>query len=187
LAAGIQVAGGLLDLFEDRASGGLFTTGEDAEKLVVRPRELYDNVTPAAGSVAAGALARLGTLAGRDDFVEAARRLVAAGAAAISRAPTAVPELLGAAQLLADGTIDVVITGDRTDLVAEAGRRFLPRAVLCWIDRDAITPGEEVPQLLAGREDGFGYVCRFGACRLPVSEVAAFAEELATLAVEAEA
>jgi uncharacterized protein YyaL (SSP411 family) len=169
LAAGSEVAGGLLDLFEDRAHGGLFTTGEDAEKLVVRPREIYDNVTPSAGSVAAGALARLGTLVGRADLVEAARRLVAAGSAAISRAPTAVPELLGAAQLLADGTVDVVITGDRRDLVAEAGRRFLPRVVLCWIDRDAITPGEDVPELLAGREDGFAYVCRFGACRLPVS------------------
>jgi uncharacterized protein len=169
LAAGSEVADQLLELFEDRKEGGLFTTGADAEKLVVRPRELYDNVTPSALSVSVGALARLGSLLGRDDYRDASARLLDSAASFVARAPTAVPGLLGAADLHSSGIVEVAVTGDRRDLVRHVGRQFLPRTVLAWTSRSGPPRASDAPAsvLLAGREEGFAYVCRAGACRLP--------------------
>ena len=161
-----SLAGQLLELFRDHESGGLFTTGTDAEELVVRPRELYDNVIPSASSVAAGRPVAPGGTArpGRPRGVGAAG-CSPPGAPFTRRAPTAVPALLGAAVLDALGPIEVAVTGDRPDLVREAGRPFIPRRVLAWSDPSA-APSVSLP-LLDGREEGFAYVCRFGACRLP--------------------
>jgi uncharacterized protein YyaL (SSP411 family) len=177
LAHASEVADQLLELFEDPEAGGLFTTGADAEKLVVRPRELYDNVTPSAVSVAVGALARLGSLLGRDDYDEAARRLLTSAAGLLTKAPTAVPALAGAADLLATGIVEVAVSGDRGDLVRRVGRQFLPRVVLAWTGRSEPRSGAPArltalaSPLLEGREDGYAYVCRARACRLPAASV----------------
>jgi len=166
LAKAATLAGQLLELFADHESGGLFTTGSDAEELVVRPREIYDNVIPAASSVAAGTLVRLATLLGRDDLAAAAGRLLAAGSTLYVKAPTAVPALLGAAVINALGPIEVAVTGDRPDLVQEAGRPFIPRRVLAWANATSRAQLPPLP-LLEGRKEGLGYVCRYGECRLP--------------------
>jgi uncharacterized protein YyaL (SSP411 family) len=174
-----EVADQLLELFEDKELGGLFTTGADAERLVVRPRELYDNVTPSALSVAVEALARLASLLGRDDYADAARRLLASGADLVRRAPTAVVSLVGAGDLLGAGVVEVAITGDRPDLVNHVAEQWLPRTVLAWTADSALASDDPGLPLFEGRADGFAYVCRAGACRLPAAGTDQLAAELA--------
>jgi uncharacterized protein len=64
VAEAATTADALLDLFWDPARGGLFTTGTDAERLVARDKDLMDNATPSANSLAAVALVRLAALTG---------------------------------------------------------------------------------------------------------------------------
>jgi uncharacterized protein YyaL (SSP411 family) len=163
LAEADVAADAMLGLFAGDG-GGLFTTGHDAERLIVRPRELFDGVTPAASSVAAVALCRLGSLTGDATRLDAATSLVAAAADILETSPTALPHLLWAAELLAFGCTEIVIAGERPDLVAAAARRYQPRAVLAW--------GERAPTALwQGRDDGRAYVCRGGTCLQPATTI----------------
>ncbi len=146
--------------------GGWYTTGADAPALVVRPRDAYDGVTPAAGSVAALALARLGTILGDDGLLDRARATVDALRGALEAGPLAFAHLLGAASLLEHGALEIVVGGDRPALAATAQRWYLPEAVLAW--------GEATPSpLFTGREDGRAYVCRHGVCLEPAGDAAA--------------
>ena len=77
----------MMDLFA-QDGGPLFTTGSDAEELVVRPTELLDGAAPSASAVAAGALLRLGALTGDD-------RLTSAGEALLATLPPVPPPIPG--------------------------------------------------------------------------------------------
>ncbi|MGD0442099.1 MAG: thioredoxin domain-containing protein, partial [Acidimicrobiales bacterium] len=177
----VKMARQLLDLFSDDEHGGLYTTGRDAPSLVVRPRDVQDGVTPAAGSVAAVALARLGVLAGEDELVTAAGRIVASASAGLDAAPSAFAELLLAAELVADGPVEIAVAGDRPDLVRAARTRFVPGAVLAWHGPRIGAPGTSTSfesPLLEDRENGFAYLCRRGACLAPVGDGDALLEAL---------
>jgi hypothetical protein len=172
----VTIARQLLELFTDDERGGLYTTGSDAAPLVVRPREVQDGVTPSAGSVAAIALARLGALAGEDQLSAAAERIVGSVKAGLAALPSAFPELLLAVELVENGPVEIVVTGDRADLVHAARRRFVPGAVLAWRSPaigvpagDSTVAPFESP-LLTDREEGFAYICRRGACLAPVDD-----------------
>jgi uncharacterized protein YyaL (SSP411 family) len=159
-----ETAHALVSLFWDEGAGSFWTTGSDAEELVTRPRDLQDNATPSAQSTAAVALARLAPLADRSDLADIAARIVALLGDVAVRHPLAFGRLLEAAELVG-GLDEVVVTGERPDLVDVVRRRWLPTAVLSW--------GEPLPgPLWEGRPDGFAYVCRHYACGLPAATTA---------------
>jgi uncharacterized protein YyaL (SSP411 family) len=180
----LTIARQLLELFTDDERGGLYTTGSDAAPLVVRPREVQDGVTPSAGSLAAIALARLGAIAGDAELSAAAKRIVGSVGAGVEAAPSAFAELLLAAELVEHGPVEIVVTGDRPDLVHAARRRFVPGAVLAWRSPviEVLAGGSTVvpfeSPLLAGRADGFAYLCRRGACLAPVDDADALLSAL---------
>ncbi|MGO8873820.1 MAG: thioredoxin domain-containing protein [Acidimicrobiales bacterium] len=166
-------ADGLLDLFADEEGGGFFTTGRDAEALIVRTKEIFDGATPSANGVAAVALARLGALTGDDRYTDAARGVVDMVGELLVRHPTAFAQSVLAAELLVSGLTEVVVCGDRPDLVAAARGHWLPGAVLAW--------GEPTgAPLWAGREVGWAYVCRDHVCRLPTADPDTLAAQLTT-------
>ena len=168
-----STADALLDLFWDDERGGLFTTGSDAERLVARNKDLMDNATPSANSLAAVALLRLAALTGEDRYRERAEGILRLTGSLATQHPTAFGHLLAAVDLAAHGIDEVVVAGERPDLVEVVHGRYLPGAVLAW--------GERYPSpLWAGRDDGRAYVCRSYACRLPAEDPAALAAQLHT-------
>ena len=174
--AALDTAAGLIDLFS-APDGGWFTSGADADPLVVRARDLYDGVTPAAGSVAASALARLGAITGEEALIQRAEQTVAASAAALSAGPAALCHLVEAAVLIELGAVEVVVVGNDPDLVAAASGPYEPARVL--------VVGEETPSpLLEGRDAEGVYVCRRGVCLAPVKEPAAVGPAIAAAATE---
>jgi uncharacterized protein YyaL (SSP411 family) len=158
-----ETADALLELFWDDGEGGLFTTGRDAERLIVRAKDHFDGAVPSANSVAALGLSRLGALSGVPRFADAARAISEVAAPVMTEHPAAFPYGLLAAELQASGPIEVVV-GNRGDLLAAVRRRFLPTAVLAF--------GETYPSpLWEGRSPDLGYVCREYACLAPASTV----------------
>jgi uncharacterized protein YyaL (SSP411 family) len=166
-----SVADALLELFWDPEQGALFTTGSDAEELVARPKDLLDNATPAANSLAADGLARLGTLVGEPRYLEHARQIVGLLASSARQHPQAFAHLLGVAQDLSLGLTEVVVAGDRPDLVAAVQRRYRPGTVLAWGERF------DSP-LWEARDDGRAYVCQGYACQVPATDLATLTAQL---------
>ncbi|MCU0271421.1 MAG: thioredoxin domain-containing protein, partial [Acidimicrobiales bacterium] len=168
------VADSLLELFWDDVDGGVFTTGTDAEQLVTRPKDLMDNATPSANSLVALGLLRLAALTGQDRYRERAEEILRLLAPLAARHPQAFGHLLAAADLANSGTIEVVVAGDRPDLVRVVTGAYRPNTVLAWG-----TPFES--PLWAGRDAGpagRAYVCRDFTCHLPVETADALAAEL---------
>jgi uncharacterized protein YyaL (SSP411 family) len=178
-------------LFADDDGGGFFTTGTDAEPLIVRPKDVEDNATPSENSLAAHALLRLAELTGDDRARERAARWVAGVAPVLGEHPTAFAYLLRAFGRVVRPPVEVVIVGEAADpgraaLVDVTRSRLLPWAVRVVAEPgrgDDRSPGDAsglgVSRLLAGRGlvDGraTAYVCESYACDLPVTD----AEELA--------
>ncbi|MCB0979592.1 MAG: hypothetical protein KDB17_02940, partial [Ilumatobacter sp.] len=88
------------------------------------------------------------------------------------QALTAFGQALAAVALRAAGTAEIVITGDRPDLLAEVRGRWLPDAVLAW--------GEPYDSpLWEGRPEGLAFVCRDHTCQLPAATPGDLAAQLA--------
>jgi uncharacterized protein YyaL (SSP411 family) len=172
LADARGVADELLRLFQDAEGGGFFTTGHDAEVLVVRPKDLFDDATPSANSLAADGLLRLAALTGDDRYEEPAVTILEMLAGPMTSHPTGFAYLLGALERHVRAPIEVVIVGDRDDprtnaLRAEVTGRLIPASVT--LSTAAADP--DLP-LLAGRpaaEEPTAYVCEHYACRRPVT------------------
>jgi uncharacterized protein YyaL (SSP411 family) len=164
LAEARATADGLVELFWDPDRGGALTIGTDAERLVAPTKDLMDNATPGANSLAAVGLLRLSALTGEPRYRDHADEVLRlAGPLAVEH-PLAFGHLLTALDLAVYGIDEVVVTGDRPDLVDAVQKRFTPKAVLAWGER------YDSP-LWAGREDDLGYVCRNYACQLPADDV----------------
>jgi uncharacterized protein YyaL (SSP411 family) len=161
-----DVAEDLISLFSS-SDGGFYSTGNDADRLIVRPRDTYDGITPAANSVAGIALARLGVLNGDHALIDRAAASVSSAGEALFNSPLALPGLVSAALLLDAGLIEVVIgRAAERGLVGAVQRNLLPEVVLAWGEPTA-------SPLWQGRDasdDQNAYVCRAGACKLPVRD-----------------
>lgn len=161
----------LLDHFWDVDRGGLFTTPDDGEQLVARQKELLDNATPSANSSAALALARLGALTGEARYTNHADQIIRLLARAVPQSPAAFSQALMAVASRQAGATEIVITGDRRDLLAEVRRHWLPDAVMAW--------GEPFDSpLWHQRADGLAFVCHDHACQLPAENVTDLAAQL---------
>jgi uncharacterized protein YyaL (SSP411 family) len=182
-----EVMDALLELFADRDRGGFFQTGSDAETLVVRPKDLYDNAVPSGNSAAAEALLRLSLYTGEVAYEKAGVAAIRLVRDAAVRAPAGFGHTLCALDLHLGPTLEVAVVGelgheDTQSLLREVFRqRFLPNVVVAVGAPDDPSAGHTVP-LLEDRTavDGkaTAFVCERFTCRLPVTDPVALAEQL---------
>jgi uncharacterized protein YyaL (SSP411 family) len=182
-----RLAAAMVELFADPGGDGFYQTGRDAERLVVRPRELFDNAVPAGSSVAAEVLQRLGRLTGDPDTERAGLDALRPVLGVLARAPTGFGHALGAADFALARVREVAIVGrpgadDTRALLARVWGAYQPNRVLAAADPDDTTAQAEVPLLadrpaLEGRATA--YVCEHFVCQRPVTDPADLAAQLA--------
>jgi hypothetical protein len=181
-----RLAAAMVELFADPGGDGFYQTGRDAEQLVVRPRELFDNAVPAGSSVAADVLQRLGRLTGDPDAEQAGLSALRPVLGVLGRAPTGFGHALGAADFALGRVREVAIVGrpgapDTGALLASVWGTYQPNRVLAAADPGDAAAKGEVP-LLADRPavDGraTAYVCEHFVCQRPVTEPADLAAQL---------
>ncbi len=159
--------------------GGFYDTSDDHEDLIVRPRNMQDNVTPSGNAMMAKQLLRLAAYTGEDRYYEAAQEVLRKLSDAMRQYPQAFAESLNAADMRIQGIAEVAIIGDpddalMADIVDALRQPYRPNVVVAHA-RDDIDEHESIPLLNArNRIDGMTtvYVCRNFACRLPVKTAA---------------
>ena len=161
------IADKLLTNYWDAENGGIFTTAHDGEQLIVRQKDLMDNATPSANSTAAFALYRLAALTGEERYVQHADQISQLLSHIAASAPTAFGNLLSAAHLRHRGVVEVAITGNRPDLIAQLHSQWLPTVVSAWGER------YDSP-IWNDRNDDLAYVCRQYACMAPAHDAKTF-------------
>jgi uncharacterized protein YyaL (SSP411 family) len=172
-----EIADTMIDLFWDEDAGTFFDAARDAEALVARPRDIFDNATPSGASQATHALICLWALTGEDRYERLARQVLASLAGAMRASGVGMGNLLSALEFYLAPPQEVAIVGnpDREEtarLVAALRQCFLPNAVVALADPDDPSATKAIP-LLQDRGLVHGepaaYVCRGFVCELPVT------------------
>jgi uncharacterized protein YyaL (SSP411 family) len=179
------LAESMLALFWDDTLEGFYDTGADHERLIVRPRNLYDNAVPCGSSVAIEVLLRLAVLTGEGRYEATALKALRPMADLMTRHGAGFGRFLAALDFHLGPVVEVALVAPSgeswTPLAAEIFGRYLPnRAVVGAMVGD----GEAAAglPLLEGRTavDGktTAYVCRDYACQMPVTDREALARQL---------
>jgi len=155
--------------FWDDATGAFYDTASDHETLITRPRDVTDNAVPSGTSLAVELLARIAELYHDADARRRATYVIETLAPSMSRYPSAFGNLLGSADMLVNGAVELAIAGDVgsddfTELERAAAERYVPSLVVAGGKSATVA-------LLEGREARNGrataYVCRNYACEEP--------------------
>jgi hypothetical protein len=163
--------------------GGFYDTADDHERLVARPKDVQDNATPSGNALATLGLLRVAAYTGDSRYRIAAERAISRVTPFAVRYPTAFAMWLQAVDLAWADVVEIAIVGEPEGpawraLLAVA-HAYDPHRVVA-----AAPPGvtTRIP-LLEDRPAQGGqptaYVCRQFACRAPVTDPEALAEQLA--------
>lgn len=180
----------LLKLFQDTEHGGLFLTSEDAEELLVRPKEVYDGAIPSGNSVAALNNLRLARLTGQQELEEAGQSIIEAFAGDVAQNPAGHTFMLQAVDYLLGPAQEVLIVGDvgaedTNQLLRALNAEFLPRkAVLVYpvtqqddrIAVKALAPFVQGQEQIDGKATA--YVCSEFTCQRATTDAGELLERL---------
>ncbi len=163
------IASKMIEFFWDQEDSGFYFTSHTAEKLVSRPKEIYDGAVPSGNSAAAGAFLRLWLMTADGQWEEKARQMLESFSGQIAQNPTAFPKMLSALDLAIGPSAEIVIAGPKDALEATVLKKiyskFLPnKIVMRRSEKDTDYPGVNGKLTV--------YVCRDFKCQLPVTESA---------------
>jgi uncharacterized protein YyaL (SSP411 family) len=172
--------------FWDEKEGGFFTTAHDAELLIARSKEAYDGATPSGPSVMVMDLLRVAELLGDDELRAKAERTLALYRPLLTGQPRAVTRMMAAVDFLQSAPREIVIatpTVDAAAVLLDVLRKGFDRDRVLLVRTDANGAGlEKIAATVEAKGPVGGkaaaYVCRHGACQLPITDPAKLAELL---------
>ena len=165
--------------FLDEQNGGYFTTATDAETLLIRPKDVWDNATPAATSVAIEVCFLLAEITGDGVWQTRGETALTAFMSRVEKNPAGYGWMLKQVEALTRGPKTCVIVGDAGDvrdaLKKTAYQHQAPGLFVVVTD----TPDQAIPLFVGRHNTGtpVAYVCRGTVCERPVTTP----EELAAL------
>jgi uncharacterized protein YyaL (SSP411 family) len=170
----------LTESFIDAAAKGYFMTADDAEQLIVRPKELYDGAIPSGNSVQMLNLLRLARLTGRADLEQQAIDTGKAFSGMIEGSPSNFSQALTALQFAEGETVEIVVVGDRKseetqEMLEYVNRVYKPGKVVLFKDPDDSKQLEKLAAFTKEQDMVDGkttvYICRNFACEKPINSL----------------
>jgi uncharacterized protein YyaL (SSP411 family) len=170
----------MLKHFWDGERGGFYFAADDADKGLVRKKEIYDGAVPSGNSVAMLNLLRLARLTAHPGYEEKAAALSRAFYNAVAQSPVAYTQLMIAVDFARGPSYEVVIVGalhagDTEAMVRALRKAFVPGKVVLLRPADEEAPGitrlaEFTKDLASLDGNATAYVCSAFRCELPTTE-----------------
>lgn len=179
LEEALTLADQMVDLFWDAESGGFFFTGNDAEALINRPKEIYDGAMPSGNSVAAYILSRLASYTGNQRYRDLAWKQMCHFAGEAREYPAGYTFFLTAWQfaLWPPKQIIVVTRGENNEskeILEALKKEFLPEAVTIFFSEEDNSKLLSVAPYLCDYRaincKTTAYLCENFSCREPVTQ-----------------
>ncbi len=181
LKTAVELNEELITHFWDHSHGGFYFSADDAEKLFMRQKEIYDGAVPSGNSIAMWNLLRLARITANSQYEEKAEQIGRVFSKQVRENPSAYTQLMVAVDFSMGPLYEVVIAGDPdapdTRAMLKALRKhFIPNKVVL------LRPGEDIsPEIatLAGytkdlmsiEGNATAYVCHNHSCNLPTTEI----------------
>jgi uncharacterized protein YyaL (SSP411 family) len=156
--------------FWDEDDQLFFFTDKNAENLIVRKKEIFDNVIPASNSMMAKNLYTLGLILDREDFTDLAKLMLSKMKDLLSKNVDYLTNWACLATQMIMPTAEIALVGkDFLKFRKEIDSRYYPNKILTG------TPSESQLPLLENRsvkaDETLIFVCYHKTCQLPVKTV----------------
>jgi uncharacterized protein YyaL (SSP411 family) len=168
----------VLKKFQCVEKGGFYLTADDAEKLLIRPKSMYDGALPSGNSVQMMNLLKLARLTGRTALDVLAEGVANAFAQTITRAPSGFSQALQAVQFVRGGSIEIVIVGtpdstDTKEMISAVRSLYLPNKVVLLREPDdpaiiKLASYTKDQKMIDGKATV--YICRNFVCEAPLTD-----------------
>jgi uncharacterized protein YyaL (SSP411 family) len=164
----------MLQKFYDAEGGGFWQSAADSKDLILRMKEDYDGAEPSGNSVAIFSLLKLGSMAERKDFTQAAEKSLRLFSDRLQKMPQAVPYMLLGLDFSLEEPKRVVLAGDISrpegkGLLHAAHSVYQPGKVVLG----TVGPVEPFAKTLKAQENKVtAYLCTGTACQPPTHEAA---------------
>ena len=183
LQKALELNGEMIERFWDKnGPGGFYFTADDAERLPVRRKEIYDGAIPSGNSVAALNLLRLGRITGDPGLEEKAVQILRVFSDDVGKAPMAFTQLMVALDFGLGPSVEVVVVGkpgalDTRQMFGVLWSVFLPnKVVLFRPEGEDLPPVASIAKFTASQRAIGGrataYVCQDYNCKLPTTDPA---------------
>jgi len=175
----------MIRLFWDEKNKGFYFTAIDAEKLLVRDKEIYDGARPSGNSVAALDLIRLARLTMENDWEKNTKELFNAFSRNLSGHPNNYGQMLIALDFTLGPSKEIVIAGKRNDedaakMIKILYSHFMPNKVVTFRPADDVEAASIInliPFIKNQRSyqgKATAYVCENHQCKKPTWDINEF-------------
>jgi uncharacterized protein YyaL (SSP411 family) len=183
----IRLNEAMLEHYWDEEGGGLFSTADDGEALLVRQKEVYDGAIPSANSVAMLNLLRLARLTAQPELERRAAEIGRAFSGSVSPNPGAHTQLMMAVDFAVGPSLEVVIAGelgaDDTEVMLQTlTTEYVPNKVVVHRPEGEaaeiirLAPYAEFQTRHHGQATA--YVCRNHTCEFPTTDPEVMRQQL---------
>jgi len=172
----VELVEDMIRLFYDREHKGFFLYGIDGEKLLSRPKELYDGAIPSGNSVAAMVLLKLSMLMDKSEYADIAHEMFQSFGGKVARYPAGYTHLLSAYMFAVKESLKVVIAGKKeaketTEMLEIINDKFLPNVAISLKKN-----GDNNYMILD--EKTTAYICKGHSCSKPINDIDEFSKAI---------
>ena len=183
----LEITEDMKNLFWDNSTNSLYDTSIYHEKLIKRPKDLYDNAVPSPNSVSAQILMKLSIITNNDEYKNISDQLIKSSINLMNKFPNASGNWLCNLSYLLSTVKEIVVVGNPYDeelvkLKLQIHKTFIPNKIV--VGKNYSSTEENYSELLLLKNKislnnkPTIYICQNYQCKLPVNTIEELTKQL---------